>query len=195
MYGNYIKINRTGRWMTALGIGLCVAILCCTVQMHKQAQLRDKILRLHVVADSDRAEDQAVKLRVRDAVLAQSISRVPDVEEMQRIEAAARQCLQACGSEETVRVSYTRMYFETREYPGFSLPAGSYDALRVVIGEGKGKNWWCVVYPSLCTDLAAAEGELTEDELALIRKEGKNFLVRFKIAEWIGELSHMFFES
>ena len=186
--------ERRIRVTAALVIGLLLAVGVGTLQAHAQAVLSNKLLRLHVVADSNDREDQHLKLLVRDAVLACPISRVPTIEEMRKVEMAARSCLRAHGSSEKIQVSYTRMYFDTREYPGFSLPAGYYQALRVVIGEGKGKNWWCVVYPALCTDLAKGEEELTEEELALIRKDGKKFLVRLKIFEAISGLTHKILE-
>ena len=175
--------------MAALGLGLLLAVVLCCVQAKAQMELSDKLLRLHVVAHSDEAEDQAVKLKVRDAVLDCSVSRVPTPEEMRKVQRAAEECLRFYGFEEDIQVSYRRMYFETREYENFALPAGYYNALRVTIGEGQGKNWWCVVYPALCTDLARAEGELTEEEMALIRKDGKKFLVRFKVFEMISAFS------
>lgn len=182
------------RAAAALAVGLLMAIGVCTQQAYAQAEFSNKVLRLHVVANSDEKEDQHLKLIVRDAVLACPISRVPTIEEMRQVEKSAASCLRAHGSSEKVQVSYTRMYFDTREYPGFSLPAGYYQALRVVIGEGEGKNWWCVVYPALCTDLAKGEEVLTEEELALIKKDGKKFLVRFKIFEVISGLTHEILE-
>ena len=176
--------------MAALGLGLLLAVVFCCVQAKEQMELSDKLLRLHVVAHSDGAEDQTVKLKVRDVVLGCEISRVPTPEEMRRVQKASERCLRQYGFEEAVQVSYRRMYFETREYESFALPAGYYNALRVTIGEGQGQNWWCVVYPALCTDLARAEGELTEEEMALIRKDGKKFLIRFKVFEMISAFSH-----
>ncbi len=186
--------DRQVRWLAALIIGLMLAVLCCGLQARTQRKLSEKLLRLHVVAHSDEVADQKLKLLVRDAVLACKVSRVPQVEELRRVEAAAKDCLRAHGCSDPVKVSYMRMYFETRDYPGFSLPAGYYQALRVVIGEGEGQNWWCVIYPALCFDLAEAEGELSEEELALIQKDGKKYLVRFKISEWISGLVHEILE-
>ena len=184
--------DRNVRLTVALAIGLLSALLCCGMQMRMQHRLSGKLLRLHVVANSDRAEDQQLKLAVRDAVLACRVGRVPTLEELKQVECAARDCLRAHGCSDRVQVSYTRMYFDTKEYADFALPAGSYQALRVVIGEGKGKNWWCVVYPALCTDLAEGEQELSEEELAFIKKDGKKFLIRFRISEIISEVAYRF---
>ena len=187
--------ERRIRVTAALVIGLLLAVGVGTLQAHAQAVLSNKLLRLHVVADSNDREDQHLKLLVRDAVLACPISRVPTIEEMRKVEMAARSCLRSHGSSEEIQVSYTRMYFETRTYDTFALPAGYYQALRVTIGEGRGANWWCVVYPALCTDLAKGEEELTEEELALIRKDGKKFLVRFKVLEMLSAISHKISEG
>ena len=123
--------------------------------------LHDELLRLHVVGASDSKEDQEVKLRVRDAVLEsleEGLKQVTDPQAaydyvarmLPKVEEAANRCLAAAGFSDSVAVSLTEEAFPTREYDTFSLPAGVYKALRVVIGEGEGKNWWCVVFPQLC---------------------------------------------
>ena len=117
--------------------------------------LRQELIRLHVVAASDSVEDQAVKLQVRDAVMAslkQALSDATDVEQakayiqahLPQIEAAARSVLQKMGLEETVTVRFLEETFSARDYDTFSLPSGVYESLRITIGEGSGKNWWCV---------------------------------------------------
>ena len=123
--------------------------------------LQVELLRLHVVGASDSKEDQNVKLLVRDAVLQsleEGLRDLADVDAacdyvaqmLPQVEAAANRCLAAAGFDDPVSVSLTEEAFPTREYDTFSLPAGVYKALRVVIGEGEGKNWWCVVFPQLC---------------------------------------------
>lgn len=191
----YIIYKRETRWMAALAIGMLLAVLVCCVQARVQMNLSKKLLRLHVVAHSDEAVDQAIKLKVRDAVLACGVGRVPTPEEMRKVQKAAEDCLRMHGFGEAVQVEYRRMYFETRTYDTFALPAGYYRALRVTIGEGRGANWWCVVYPALCTDLAEGEQELTETEIALIKKDGKKFLVRFKVLEMLSAISHKISEE
>lgn len=131
-------------------------------------RLYEDILRLHVVANSDSAEDQAVKLRVRDAVigsLEEGLSDLTDVAEakayitqmLPKLESVANQVLREAGFSETASVSLTQEAFPVRHYDTFSLPSGVYQALRVVIGEGEGQNWWCVVFPQLCVP-ATSEG-------------------------------------
>ena len=171
--------------------------------------LRDQLLRLHVVGASDSREDQDVKLLVRDAVLQSLEEGLEDVKDVDaamdyvarmlpKVETAANRCLAAAGFDDTVSVSLTEEAFPTREYDTFSLPAGIYKALRVVIGEGEGQNWWCVVFPQLC---AGTESEFVEtasvagmsDELTAAL-EG-DYEIRFWLLEKLGQLKNRFFPS
>ena len=115
------------------------------------------LIRLHVIAASDSEEDQAEKLAARDAVLAEAEALLDGCEEYAQayralderladVEAAARQALP--GRE--VRADLTREYYPERTYGNMTVPAGEYDSLKITIGAGTGRNWWCVVYPSLC---------------------------------------------
>lgn len=127
------------------------------------------LVRLHVVGASDSASDQSVKLQVRDAVLAQ-VSRLGTPEtagealalleaNLSSLEQAANETLRTLGSADTAAVTLCREAFPIREYDSFTLPSGVYESLRVKIGEAEGKNWWCVVFPTLCspgTDTEAA---------------------------------------
>lgn len=130
--------------------------------------LNDRVIRLHVVANSDTAEDQRVKLQVRDAVtdfLRETMAEITDVKEarayicqnLQKIQNIANEALIRCGVEPDAVVSFCRENFGTRLYDTFRLPAGVYEALRITIGEGEGKNWWCVAFPTLCVP-ATTEG-------------------------------------
>ncbi len=175
----------------------------------EQRALSEKLVRLHVVASSDSAEDQALKLTVRDAVLAET-SPLLDVTDdpvgalrasLPRIEAAANQTLANAGNTNRAKVTLERELFPTRDYDTFSLPAGSYTALRVTIGEGRGHNWWCVVYPALCLSASADELEtaaqaagLTDGEVRLITGGPENYVLKFKalelveqFGEWLSE--------
>lgn len=133
-------------------------------------QLREDMLRLHVLAQSDSAEDQALKLAVRDRILQESAAWPTGGKaemtaylsaNLDRIEAAAGETLAELGCSLPVKAELTRCFFDTRVYGERTVPAGKYDALRVIIGEGAGQNWWCVLYPPLC--LPAAEGEAVLD--------------------------------
>ena len=186
------------RWEIALLASLLAVLLFCAVPVAAQSRLAGKLVRLHVVAHSDSAGDQAVKLLVRDAVLA-AAEGAEEVDDrlLWTMEQAARAALRAQGSPHQARVARTRMWFDTRDYGTFALPAGYYDAVRVTIGAGAGRNWWCVLFPPLCAgsceedveELAARAG-LTEDEVAFLCDENEGYVLRFKIAELWGRLLH-----
>lgn len=162
------------------------------------AKLPDRLIRLHVLAASDSASDQADKLAVRDAVLAavspalqdccsraEAVSCVRAL--LPEVETAAQSTLRTLGSAESVTVTLSEEAYPVRSYDSFALPAGSYVSLRVAIGEGAGHNWWCVVFPPLC--LAAAEEDGTDawavfspDEQRLITAEGR--VLRLRALEW-----------
>ena len=123
-------------------------------------QLYDGVLRLHILANSDSEEDQALKLKVRDRVLqtARELGLGDGCADIDSLQAqvqrmlpelldAAQEELARNGSDDAVTACITTMYFDTREYEGFTMPAGEYRVVRFVIGEGRGHNWWCVLFP------------------------------------------------
>ncbi|MGN1031781.1 MAG: stage II sporulation protein R [Butyricicoccaceae bacterium] len=167
----------------------------------QQQTLSDDMIRLHVIANSDSDADQALKLRVRDRILSYItplLSEADDARSMQKILGAhmqeiaqtAQAEITASGCTDTVSVSLAEEYYPTRNYDTFSLPAGTYTGLRVRIGSAQGHNWWCVVYPSLCLDPASGTAELTDDQLALIERDGTQYAVAFRVTEWVGALRH-----
>lgn len=192
--------NGFSRIEAALLVGLAAAVLVSAAGVRTQAALSDKLLRLHVVANSDSAADQALKLAVRDRVLEEAeriTAGAADAAEarstaaaaLPRLCAAAEAALREAGCGDSVTVSLDTEYFPTKRYGGFALPAGRYEALRVVIGEGRGQNWWCVLFPPFCTaavfaDTAAAAG-LEPEEISFMRTED-GIELRFRLAEWIG---------
>ena len=171
-----------------------------------QRELAGKMIRLHVIANSDSQEDQDRKLTVRDAVLEQAeeiLRQAEDVEEAQTrleealpaLEAAAEETLRRQGCSDSVSASLSWERYPTREYATFRLPAGQYLSLRLTIGQGAGQNWWCVVFPPLCNEAAvedlgetALEAGLTREEVRLITEETTGYQVRFKTVEWVEEL-------
>lgn len=170
--------------------------------------LHDELLRLHVVGASDSEEDQDVKLLVRDAVLAsleEGLADLTDPEQaiayvqtmLPKVQTAANEALAAAGFSDVVSVSLTEEAFPTREYETFSLPAGIYRALRVVIGEGEGKNWWCVVFPQLCLEAAGEEAQAAANMEALPDSlegaiEGE-YEIRFWLLDRIGQVKNFLF--
>lgn len=167
----------------ALVCGFVLAALCSFFPFAAACgQLPQDVVRLHVVANSNGAEDQAVKLLVRDAVLEEAArwyQGAGSMEEassqlcthLQSIAGAARQVLGEQGMGYSATAQMTEMYFPTRDYGDFRLPAGRYRTLRVTLGEGAGKNWWCVVFPSLCLPAA------TQEEALLTLPEGERQVV------------------
>lgn len=130
-------------------------------------QIQEDVIRLHVLANSDSPSDQEIKLQVRDGVLkeVESIYRQGKEEDPQldrqgmealleshqrQLEQAAREALEKAGADGPVTVELTDAFYTTRDYDTFTLPAGTYRSLQVVIGEGEGHNWWCVAFPPLC---------------------------------------------
>ena len=150
--------NKLHTWEAALLLAVAAALLWGACTLQRQDALEQKVIRLHVIANSDSEADQALKLRVRDRllVLTEDILRQSgDMEEarqrlaeaLPRLQQTAAEEIAAQGSRYTVSAGLEETEFPTREYDGFALPSGEYLALRVVIGEGAGKNWWCVVFP------------------------------------------------
>ena len=156
----------------AMALSLSLALSLCGFA-GECGEIRGRVLRLHVLANSDSAEDQALKLLVRDTIvqeaaglfdtaaneaeaLAQAQARLPE------LEAAAQQRVYDEGYDYEVHATLVNMYFTTRQYEAVTLPAGFYDALRITIGSGQGHNWWCVVFPPMCVSAATQAAELSD---------------------------------
>ena len=186
------------KWEIALLLALCFTLLAGTWAGAASSRVSEGLVRLHVIAASDDATEQAIKLDVRDAVLSYlepKLASAADIAgakalieaNLEGIAAAAESAAQ--GRE--VNVTLGEEYYPTREYDTFSLPAGRYQSLRVTLGEGAGHNWWCVVFPPLC--LTAAESEAAFEELdgetrAIISSDGGGVQFKFRLLELWGEL-------
>ena len=184
-------------WELSALVTLCVCLLAGLWAEGRQQRLAAGLVRLHVLAASDEAEEQAVKLRVRDAVLrylAPQLEGAKSADEAEAILAGkldgVRSAAERAAEGRVVHVTLGDERYPTRDYAGFSLPAGRYRSLRVVLGEGKGHNWWCVVFPPVC--LAAVEREavrpvMNPEDYALITRED-GWQIRFRLVELWGEL-------
>ena len=193
------------RWELALLLGLALALTAAAWCAGESAGLAGQVVRLHVVGASDSAEDQAVKLRVRDAVLAQAAPRLEGAEDREEalsilsahLEELARAGAQASDGAAVTAELEDDAWFPTKRYPDFALPAGRYTALKITLGEGEGRNWWCVVFPPLClgsvteTVSERAEG-FSEDQVCLVTGEDEGYVVRFKAVELWNELTDRF---
>ena len=170
----------------------------------QREQLNENLIRLHVVANSDSEEDQAIKLRVRDAVvesLSEAMADIGDMdqarayieENLPKIQQTANEALKALGCDENAVASLQKEVFDTRYYDTFTLPAGVYEALRITIGSGEGTNWWCVAFPSLCIpatsegfeDVAAGAGFPDSLTAALEGEDG--YEIRFFLLDLLGK--------
>ena len=193
------------RWELALMCGVLCALALGGWLDREQERLADQVIRLHVIANSDSPEDQALKLEVRDQVLAHAEELYPAgadrtaaaaaiQEHLPELAAAGQRVLEERGCDYAVRAELTETWFPTKEYEDFALPAGEYTALRVVIGEGAGQNWWCVAFPPLClgaasetVEEAAQAGHFTDDQAALMTGETQGYVLKFKAIElWEG---------
>ncbi|CED94961.1 Stage II sporulation protein R [Romboutsia ilealis] len=172
---------------------------------------KDKLIRFHVIANSDSDEDQNLKLKVRDAIIdylqpklleSESIEESESIikKEYAELEKISKNIILENGYNYDIQVGIDYSEFPTKQYSNVILPAGEYKALRIIIGEGKGKNWWCVMFPPLCfvdeqkgiidkdTDDKLRE-VLTEEEYELISqktsKQMNRVQIKFKIAEII----------
>lgn len=182
----------------ALLIALCVSLCAGTWAEGRQIALSGGLVRLHVVAVSDEESEQALKLQVRNAVLEYIEPRLKGVESTAEARETIRENLNgiaraAAESAEGrgVRVTLGKEQYPTRRYAGFALPAGEYESLKVVIGEGEGQNWWCVVFPPLCTggvEASEVRAAMTGDNYALITESDSGYTLKFKTLELWGEL-------
>lgn len=183
--------------LLALSLALCVG----TWASAESASISGKLVRLHVLAVSDDEEEQALKLRVRDSVLdyltpilkgAQNSVEAKRIisEHLRAIADAAAKASEG----RAVTVSLGREMYPTKEYGAFALPAGEYESLKIVLGKGKGHNWWCVVFPPLCTSVTGAENMksvMSTDDFAII-SEDEGYQFRFRTLELWGELRDFF---
>ena len=170
--------------------------------------ISNDVFRLHILANSDSEYDQSVKLKIRDRVLEYSKSLFESASSKEEAESlisqnldnitqVAQNELQNLGCGQNVKAEIKKMYFTTRYYDSYTLPSGMYDALRITIGSGKGHNWWCVMYPSICISAASEQDEkakkaLDDGEYDIIKNEKYSY--KFKVVE-LFEMMKTIFEK
>ena len=187
-------------------IGLYV--LLGFLPIHSEAAIYDNVLRLHVLANSDSSEDQALKLEVRDRILEETATLFKDCKSkdeareavesnLDKIREIAEQTVREAGYDYSVSVSLGEEEYPTKNYEECCFPAGEYLSLRVMIGEAEGENWWCVLFPPLCLDAAGesrevfAEVGLTDEQYSFITEtDNAQYKVRFKLLEVIEGAMH-----
>ena len=195
-----------------LTLAIFAAILLLVVGLlpvHGEEEIYDKVVRLHVLANSDSEEDQAVKLKVRDAILAITVSLLQNCETKEEAVAlleenqtlfveAAKAVLQEEGFDDTVSIEMGLEEYPTRTYDSLCFPAGEYISMRVSLGTGEGQNWWCCLFPPLCLGAATVRDEDAEDacisvgftptQYKIITESDKPvYRARFKILELLGQ--------
>lgn len=185
-----------------------IAISAISYATTVSSDIADSVFRLHVLANSDSEEDQNLKYKVRDSLISyldtisQNASSKEEIIEIvnshiEDFETIAKQTISENGYSYNVTVEIGNFDFPTKNYGDISLPAGYYDALRVKIGEAKGQNWWCVMFPPLCfvnvtSGIVPEESkeemkqDLNEEEYALISdKDSSTIQFKFKLIEWL----------
>ena len=192
---------------------VCVFVLCAAIcnilPIHGEEKIYESVVRLHGLANSDSEEDQALKLKVRDAVLSYVSPRVIDSasreeaiaileSELDEIKREAERVVMAEGYAYGVQISLTVEEYPTRNYESMSFPSGKYVSLRVMLGEAEGQNWWCVLFPPLCLSAATEKSTneeafiavgLNSDQYKIITETDEAaYYLRFKILEVIQDL-------
>ena len=184
---------------------LIITMLIAIMPTEAEGEIYEDTLRLHIIANSDLPEDQALKLKIRDFVLTeygQRLSECGSMEEataeierlIDEINTAVSKKLAEMGYGYTVDTLLGQEWYDTREYEGFTLPSGYYTSLRIIIGQGEGQNWWCVMYPPLCLEIATENAphddgliDYSREEIFLISRQ--EYQIKFKILE---DLSRIF---
>lgn len=179
---------------------LFATLMIAALPTDAEGEIYSDTIRLHILAESDSEDDQKIKLALRDRLLSEYGSELSGEEStysaeekilglLPEIEEFSARELRLLGASGEVKVTLTTEWYDTREYEDFTLPCGYYRSLRVIIGKGEGKNWWCVMYPPLCLDIATEDAPsddavgYTDGEIKLISDRGYN--VKFKILETI----------
>lgn len=185
----------------------CVVIFMCLISMSKFNvscdKIKDDVLRLHIRANSDSEFDQELKLKVRDRILNDTGDMFYSVmtyeeavektnEALPKIIESAKDEIKNQGYDYDVKANLDYSYFGTRHYDGYTLPAGNYMALNLEIGEGKGQNWWCVIFPSICLSSATKlDDKLDKDEIEVIT-DYSGYKVQFKLVELYENIKQKF---
>ena len=197
--------------LKAIDLAVFLTLIICiiaTVNFENTCKgVRDDILRLHIIANSDSEPDQRLKLKVRDGIISQCgglfnncddiLSATQSAEDsLSELKDVALTCVENYGYNYDVSVSLCESYFPTKVYENVTLPAGYYNAVKIIIGEGKGKNWWCVMFPSLCLPGALSKESrlssvLSENEMKLVLSEPE-YEVRFWLVEKYYDIKNRF---
>lgn len=190
----------------SLLFGIVCAVFISMTQFNVLCDdLRENVLRLHIIANSDSAEDQALKLKIRDEILTETGNMFIDSQGLEKAEETvtqnihkfkeiAERVIKENGFDQKVEISLGDSFFETRHYDTFTLPAGTYRSLIIKLGKAEGKNWWCVIFPSVCIP-AATDSSLRDSvsgQSAQIAEQSDRYIVRFKTVEIYEKIKNWF---
>lgn len=181
-----------------VAVGLISGLAATLISVEQECEgVRKAVFRLHILANSDSAEDQALKLKVRDAIVAETADLFREartsaeaeqiaLKHTDLLQTVAADTLKENGSNQTVTVTVGQTWFNTREYDDFTLPAGNYEALQIKLGKAEGKNWWCVLFPSVCIPSASGHigDALTERETKLVTEKARYRPAFFLVELW-----------
>lgn len=199
--------NKAMHIMLAVGLGFiaCMVLLCLSAGKEARA-LSEEVLRFHIVANSDSEGDQALKMKVRDGLAeltdklfatAENKAEATKIakENAELLRQSAEQILRKEGCDDPVTLEIKNLYFPTKRYENVTFPAGNYDAIAITLGEGKGQNFWCVMFPALCIKAVGGDNEallsevLGEQEMKMVTRP---YTLKFKTAEWLAKILHIF---
>lgn len=201
------KVKISGkRLRLSLLCGLICAVFLSLTDFNASCEdLRQNVLRLHIIANSDSQEDQALKLKIRDRILEESgdifalcqdVAQAVEVTENQllRFQDIANEVIAEENFGYTAVAEVSDKYFETRVYDDFTLPAGNYKSLVINIGKGEGKNWWCVIFPEICLPAATDTGleKTAKDDSVSVAKNSDHYILRFKLVEIYEDIKNWF---
>lgn len=183
--------------ITPIMMILIATLFIAAIPTEAECAIYEDTVRLHILANSDSEEDQTLKLTLRDEILkvyGKELSVFESVneaeaelfEKIDEIRVFADKKIKELGYNYTTEVTLSEEWYDTRVYENFSLPCGYYTSLRVIIGDGEGKNWWCVMFPPLCLDASLSAPQYTAEEEALISNK---YVIKFKILELISEIT------
>lgn len=202
-----VKFKISGKALTAaLFFGMLCAVFLSFTDFNASCEdIRQNVLRLHIIANSDNTPDQALKLKIRDSILESS----PDLfggaedlssavtaaeDKLEEIEAIANKVILENGFSYSAKARIGDSFFETRVYDDFTLPAGYYKSLIIDVGKAQGKNWWCVIFPEICLPAASDDGlsKTVSSDGVRIAENPNRYILRFRTVEIYEEIKNLF---
>lgn len=180
------------KFISALIISIAVSICAVCYTQSKNSEFENSLVRLHIVANSDSEEDQRVKLLVRDEIL--KTVDASDEYFLEKAQICANRVLEKSGMPYRAGARCGRFYFPEKEYNGITLPNGEYFGLKILLGEGQGKNWWCILYPPVCTstdvDKERLKKDMSADTYDIISGKNSSAVVKLRVVEIVNGISH-----